>query len=55
MLAKHGASLSELAPHHVWADVEEEIDVDDDGDEGAVCALCYRKKDSRSDCKVCHL
>ena len=31
---------------HVWADVREEIDVDDEGDNGEVCALCCMKKAS---------
>ena len=42
-------------PPHVWADVQEEIHVDDDGDDGEVCALCCMKKSSLSKCDASHL
>ena len=33
-------SLWPHVPDHVWAAVHEEIDVNDEGNDGAVCALC---------------
>ena len=40
---------------HVWADVHEEIQVSDEGDDAKVCATRCTKKASRSKSNDCHL